>query len=121
VLQHNCAGVSRDNVPLPVASEVYGFAPLQRQRRYAVHLIAIRDAREICLPAQIALQWRMPALTHKRVNDRPVTWHIHYAGVRVGLIVDRATSETSIDVRLGPAHCPSRQTVRRAAALRFLE
>jgi hypothetical protein len=22
-------------------------------------------------------------LTEKRVNDRPVTWHVHYAGVRV--------------------------------------
>jgi hypothetical protein len=37
-----------------------------------------------------ALQWRMPALTRKRVNDRPVTWHVHYAGVRVGLIVERS-------------------------------
>jgi hypothetical protein len=26
----------------------------------------------------------MPALTRKRVNDRPLTWHGHYAGVRVG-------------------------------------
>jgi hypothetical protein len=32
----------------------------------------------------------MPALTRKRVNDRPVTWHIHYAGVRVGVIVERS-------------------------------
>ena len=29
----------------------------------------------------------MPALTRKRVNDRPATWHIHYVGVRVGVIV----------------------------------
>jgi hypothetical protein len=32
----------------------------------------------------------MPALTRKRVNDRPVTWHVHYAGVRVGVIVERS-------------------------------
>ena len=32
----------------------------------------------------------MPALTRKRVNDRPVTWHVHYAGVRVGLIAERS-------------------------------
>ena len=32
----------------------------------------------------------MPALTRKRVNDRPLTWHVHYAGVRVGMIVERA-------------------------------
>jgi hypothetical protein len=25
----------------------------------------------------------------ERVNDRPVTWHAHYAGVRVGMIVER--------------------------------
>jgi hypothetical protein len=32
----------------------------------------------------------MPALTRKCVNDRPVTWHAHYAGVRVGMIVERS-------------------------------
>jgi hypothetical protein len=32
----------------------------------------------------------MPALTRKRVNDRPITWHVHYAGVRVGVIVERS-------------------------------
>jgi hypothetical protein len=32
----------------------------------------------------------MPALTRKRVNDRPERWHIHYAGVRVGMIVERS-------------------------------
>jgi hypothetical protein len=32
----------------------------------------------------------MPALTRKCVNDRPVTWHVHYAGVRVGMIVERS-------------------------------
>jgi hypothetical protein len=24
------------------------------------------------------------------LNDRPVTWHVHYAGVRVGMIVERS-------------------------------
>ena len=32
----------------------------------------------------------MPALTRKPVNDRPEAWHIHYAGVRVGMIVERS-------------------------------
>jgi hypothetical protein len=32
----------------------------------------------------------MPALTRKRANDRPLTWHVHYAGVRVGMIVERS-------------------------------
>ena len=32
----------------------------------------------------------MPALTRKRVNDRPETWHVHFAGVRVGVIVERS-------------------------------
>ena len=31
----------------------------------------------------------MPTLTRKRVNDRPERWHVHYAGVRVGLILER--------------------------------
>jgi len=26
----------------------------------------------------------LSALTRKRVNDRPESWHIHFAGVRVG-------------------------------------
>jgi hypothetical protein len=26
----------------------------------------------------------------KRVNDRPITWHVYYAGVRVGVIVERS-------------------------------
>jgi hypothetical protein len=37
----------------------------------------------------------MPALTRKRVNDRPVTWHVHYAGVRVGVIVERSGAPPS--------------------------
>jgi hypothetical protein len=32
----------------------------------------------------------MPALTRKRVNDQPERWHVNYAGVRVGMIVERA-------------------------------
>jgi hypothetical protein len=39
----------------------------------------------------------MPALTRKRVNDRPVTWHVHYAGVRVGVIVERSGAPPSSD------------------------
>src|ERR1019366_5428134 len=51
----------------------------------------------ICLPALTALQWRMPQLTRKRVNDRPETWHVHYAGVRVGVIVERSGAPPSAD------------------------
>ncbi len=32
----------------------------------------------------------MPTLTRRRVHRRPETWHIHYAGVRVGMIVERS-------------------------------
>jgi len=32
----------------------------------------------------------MPTLTRKRVYDRPVTWHVHYASVRVGMLVERS-------------------------------
>jgi hypothetical protein len=39
----------------------------------------------------------MPQLSRKRVNDRPVTWHIHYAGVRVGVIVERSGARPSSD------------------------
>jgi hypothetical protein len=31
----------------------------------------------------------MPALTRKRVYKRPETWHVHYAGVCVGVICER--------------------------------
>ncbi len=40
----------------------------------------------------------MPALTRKRVNDRPETWHVHYAGVRVGVIVERSGAQPSSDL-----------------------
>jgi hypothetical protein len=33
---------------------------------------------------------RVPALTRKRVSDRPQTWHVHYAGVRVGVIIEQS-------------------------------
>jgi hypothetical protein len=39
----------------------------------------------------------MPELTRKRVNNRPVTWHVHYAGVRVGVIVERSGAPPSSD------------------------
>jgi hypothetical protein len=39
----------------------------------------------------------MPILTRKCVNDRPVTWHVHYAGVRVGVIVERSGAPPSSD------------------------
>jgi hypothetical protein len=39
----------------------------------------------------------MPQLTRKRVNDRPETWHVHYAGVRVGVIVERSGAPPSAD------------------------
>jgi hypothetical protein len=39
----------------------------------------------------------MSALTRKRVNDRPLTWHVHYAGVRVGVIVERSGAPPSSD------------------------
>jgi len=31
----------------------------------------------------------MPALTRKRVNRKPECWHVHYAGVRVGVLAER--------------------------------
>jgi hypothetical protein len=39
----------------------------------------------------------MPSLTRKHVNDRPETWHVHYAGVRVGVIVERSGAPPSSD------------------------
>jgi hypothetical protein len=32
----------------------------------------------------------MPELTRKRVQNRPETWHVHYAGVDVGVIAERS-------------------------------
>jgi hypothetical protein len=39
----------------------------------------------------------MPTLSRKRVNDRPETWHVLYAGVRVGVIVERSGAPPSSD------------------------
>src|SRR5664279_177488 len=39
----------------------------------------------------------MPELTRKRVNDRPETWHVHYAGVRVGVILERSGAPPASD------------------------
>ena len=88
------------DMALPVPGKINALATLHRQLRYAAHLIAIRDAavsfpKTICQRSRIALQWRMPTLTRKRVNDRPLTWHVHYAGVRVGVIVERSGAPPS--------------------------
>src|SRR5450759_4060852 len=40
---------------------------------------------------------RMPELTRKRVNNRPMTWHVHYAGVRVGVVIERSGAPPSSD------------------------
>jgi hypothetical protein len=39
----------------------------------------------------------LPALTRQRVQDRPETWRVHYAGVRVGVIVERSAAPPSSD------------------------
>jgi hypothetical protein len=39
----------------------------------------------------------LPALTRKRVHDRPEIWHVHYDGVRVGVIVERSGAPPSSD------------------------
>jgi len=39
----------------------------------------------------------MPIVTRKRVNERPDSWHIHFAGVRVGAIAERSGIPTSAD------------------------
>ena len=40
---------------------------------------------------------RVHALTRQRVNDRPESWHIYYAGVRVGAIAERSGIPASSD------------------------
>jgi hypothetical protein len=65
-------------VPLPISSKIDALATVQCQRHYAVHLIAILAGslpQDDCLQTSATLQWRTPALTRKRVNDRPETWH----------------------------------------------
>ena len=32
----------------------------------------------------------VPTLSRKQINEQPERWHIHYAGVRVGLIQQRS-------------------------------
>jgi hypothetical protein len=39
----------------------------------------------------------MPELTRKRVRDRQLTWNVHYAAVRVGVIVERSGAPPSSD------------------------
>jgi hypothetical protein len=39
----------------------------------------------------------MPKRTRKRVNDQPVSWHVHCAGVRVGVIAERSGAPPSSD------------------------
>jgi hypothetical protein len=41
----------------------------------------------------------MPPLTRKRVNEQPESWHIHFAGVRVGAIAERSGIPASSDHR----------------------
>jgi hypothetical protein len=39
----------------------------------------------------------MPNLTRRRVNDSPESWHIFYAGVRVGTISERRGNPAGTD------------------------
>jgi hypothetical protein len=43
----------------------------------------------------------MSALIRKRAHDRPETWYVHYAGVRVGAIVERCSALTSSGGTIG--------------------
>jgi hypothetical protein len=56
----------------------------RRQKRQAIRR-ALRNA----------LQWGMPALTRKRANDQPVTWHVPHAGPRVDVICEKSGAPTS--------------------------
>jgi hypothetical protein len=58
------------NVPLPVAGKIDALAALHRQRRYAVHLIAIRDAplssrHELCCGGIFVICLRQNSPTRK--------------------------------------------------------
>ncbi|MFZ0112274.1 MAG: hypothetical protein WAL01_22650 [Pseudolabrys sp.] len=50
----------------------------------------------------------MPALTRKQINEQPERWHIHYAGVRGGLIQHRSGALPSAAglLRGLPMHAP---------------
>jgi hypothetical protein len=37
----------------------------------------------------------VPTLSRKQINEQPERWHIHYAGVRVGLIQQRSGAPPS--------------------------
>ena len=52
----------------------------------------------------------MPALTRKQINEQPERWHIHYAGVRGGLIQHRSGAPPSASglLRGLPMHAPCR-------------
>jgi hypothetical protein len=50
-----------------------------------------------CRFDRLALKWPVPNLTRKRVNNSPETWHIHYAGVSVGVIAERSGAPSSAD------------------------
>jgi hypothetical protein len=49
-----------------------------------------------------------PALTRKQINEQPERWHIHYAGVRGGLIQHRSGALPSAAglLRGLPMHAP---------------
>jgi hypothetical protein len=51
----------------------------------------------IACPLRSRFNTDMPALTRKRINNRPETWYVHYAGVRVGVIVERSGAPPSSD------------------------
>jgi len=73
------------------------------------------------LRARSALQWPMPVLTRKRVNDRPERWHVHYAGVRVGMILERSGVANTAEPRewhcgFYPGSEPGEQRYGRAAS-----
>jgi hypothetical protein len=47
----------------------------------------------------------MPAVTRKRTNDRPETWHIFYGDVRVGVIVERSGAPPIYRISLRQMTC----------------
>src|SRR5258706_13319086 len=59
-----------------------------------------------CLPAPIALQWPMPALTRRRNLEAPdECWHVFFGDVRVGTIAIRTSMPPGEDpLCCHPAH-----------------
>jgi hypothetical protein len=45
----------------------------------------------------VALQWRMPALTRRRYPERHDCWHVYYGDVHVGTIASRAGVPVDVD------------------------